>query len=249
MGCMNWDDLADKFDASFIKDPLYVNTLGKMVELASDLNRKDVLDLGCGPGNLIRLIREKFPEAKVAGIDPSPRMRELCTRRFDDNSGLRIKCGEALQIPFPDNSFDCLMSSLALHHIPPEKRGDCAREISRVLKPGKCLVYADVFCDVDGPPDDPERCRDIIMKMVNEALYSMEHGAYEKMLMVLEHIPVVIREDGEYITTLEKWTGVLGDAGFTDLESHNVSPAGHWFKIIRGRLADATTDCRKPGKG
>ena len=58
--------------------------------------------------------------------------------------------GEAQALDAPDESFDVVVSSLAVHHIPAEERGAAVREMFRVLRPGGRLLIAEYR-----PPANP----------------------------------------------------------------------------------------------
>ena len=208
-----WDEYMGDYDNLFAKDPMYADAMRIMVELMGDANRKRVLDLGCGSGNLISRIAELYPDAEIYGVDPSERMVKASTDRFEGMANVHVFTGTSMQIPVPNEYIHCLMSNLALHHVHPADRVVCAAEIARVLKPGGHLIFTDMFCDVTGPMDDPERCRDIIQKMVGKSLYDLEQGAFEAMLLHIGDIPAVIREEGEYFTTAEVWREHLAAAG------------------------------------
>ena len=235
---VDWDSFSEKYDEIFLENPLYIDTIRKMVEQVEDADGKRVLDLGCGSGNTTARLLERFPAAGVVAVDPSEGMQRACSRRFADNQNVLVAGGSALGIPVPDEDLDYVLTHLALHHVPREQRGQCALELARVLKRGGRLVYADIFCDVDGPPDDPERCRDVIDKIVGAALYCLEHGAYEMMLVQLGTLPADIRENGEYLATPEVWMDALREAGFVGFEVVQVPPERLGVKIlsaVRGR--------------
>jgi ubiquinone/menaquinone biosynthesis C-methylase UbiE len=220
----DWNDMARGFDEAFFADPMYAMLLAAMVKSVTAGEVERVLDLGCGTGNLISLLLEEFPGAGFSGVDPSSGMREVCMERFADNHNVEIKEGDALAIPYPDGSFDLIVSSLALHHVPPELKPDMAREIARVLEPGGRFIHADPFCGVAGNLEDPEKVRDVIERLVAKALYSLEQGAWKMMLGELQAIPFLLRGDGEYITTVEEWEVVLRDAGFRDFAIKDIPP-------------------------
>lgn len=178
---------------------------------------------------------ERHPGCNVVGVDPSRGMRDSCERRFQGLPNVEIHEGYGLNIPLPGNSFEYLMSNLALHHVPPDHKANCAGEMVRVLKPGGRLIHADVFSGVPGPPEDPERTRDIIERIVAKALYSLEHGAYGLMLGELNSLPRILMEDGEHLATTGEWAEVLKAAGFGSFEVIDRPPVG-LIKIVCGRL-------------
>jgi len=229
-----WDQFEGDYEGLFDRDPMYRDALDMMLRLAGDLSGKRALDLGCGVGTLLSLLVEAFPTAGLYGVDPSEKMLRRCERRFRGQEGIRILRGTAVSIPLPDAHVHAVFSNLALHHVPPPERPACAREISRVLAPGGRLVYADMFCDVDGPPEDPERCRDIIQKMVGKSLYDLEHGAYRTMLLHLGDLPAVLKEEGEYFTTDHTWRKAFREAGLDRLEVLPVPPQEFGYRIITG---------------
>ncbi len=233
----DWDQFSGMYDEIFLESPQYVDTVERMAAYIEHGDGKSVLDLGCGTGNIINAVLERFPEASVTGIDPSEGMRETTANRFSENPLVTVADGTALDIPLASNRFDYVLSNLVLHHLLPEERGTCVGEIARVLKPGGGLVYADMFCSVDGPPDDPERCRDIIEKFTSAALYCLDHGAYEMMMIILQTLPADLKNDGEYLTTTGVWGDVLHAAGFEGISVGEVPPKGLGIHIIQATLS------------
>ncbi|MGQ9475369.1 MAG: class I SAM-dependent methyltransferase [Actinomycetota bacterium] len=229
-----WDEFEGDYEGLFDQDPVYLEALEMMVELAGDLSGKRVLDLGCGAGTLLSRLAEAFPAAELIGVDPAEKMVRRCEQRFREEGRVLILQGTAVHIPLPDACTHVVLSNLALHHVLPSERPACAREISRVLAPGGRLVYADMFCDVDGPPEDPDRCRDIIHKMVGKSLYDLEHGAYRTMLLHLGDLPAVLKKEGEYFTTDGTWRRAFQEAGLDLLEVHPVPPAEFGYRVITG---------------
>jgi ubiquinone/menaquinone biosynthesis C-methylase UbiE len=237
MSPSRWEEVADEYNRIFEKDTYYWDILGMIADQVKAEEGARILDLGCGTGNLIALLREKFPEVKVSGVDPAQNMLELSSSRFRDDRGVDISLGEGTRIPFLSEHFDYVVSNLALHHVLPELRPLCAEEIGRVLKNGGQLVYCDIFDAVRGEREDPARCRDIVDRMVAYALYNLDIGAFDKMLFLLEQIPRHIAEDGEYTTVIGEWLGNLEESGLVDLEVITPSHPEFGFRIITGRKA------------
>jgi SAM-dependent methyltransferase len=91
-----------------------------------------ILEVGCGEGELAeRLLYET--SADVVAIDQSPRMVELARKR-----GVRAVVGRAEELPFDDESFDCVVAAWMLYHV--EDLTRALGEILRVLAPGGRLV-------------------------------------------------------------------------------------------------------------
>jgi len=95
---------------------------------AMDTSRWSYLDVGCGKGELLTLLRSDFRAA--AGCDVS---REM----MSGIEGVETRVQEdPLRIPFPSASFDFVTVVCVYHHVPPDQRGTVCAEVSRVLKPG-----------------------------------------------------------------------------------------------------------------
>jgi ubiquinone/menaquinone biosynthesis C-methylase UbiE len=229
---IDWDEFAERYDKSFLQDPLYNDSLRMLVERVTDMAAPRVLDLGCGTGGVTYQLLKMVPDARVTGVDPSAPMREVYAVRFAGNSSIEVLEGDGLNIPARGEEFDFVLSNLALHHIPHEDKPACAREIARVLKKGGRLAYCDHFCDIEAPRDDPARCRDIIEKTIGWALYSLESGAYDHALGLLRVLPLCIAEEGEYLETPGRWAALLADAGFGPLDVLGVPPADVGMKVL-----------------
>lgn len=110
-----------------------------------------VLDVGCGTGVLTRLAAEEVGnEGEVMGIDPSAEMIQVakhCAAKVQSKADFQQGVIESL--PFEDEKFDIVLSSMMLHHLPPDLKISGLREILRVLKPGGRLMMV----DVDKPTD------------------------------------------------------------------------------------------------
>ena len=104
-----------------------------------------MLDVGCGTGTLaVQAARRVGSGGQLAGIDPGPRQVARArskTRRANLDIDFREAGIEA--IPFDDDSFDAVTSTLMMHHLPSGLKDRGLAEIRRVLKPDGRLVIAD----------------------------------------------------------------------------------------------------------
>jgi ubiquinone/menaquinone biosynthesis C-methylase UbiE len=105
-----------------------------------------VLDVGCGTGVLTRLAASAVgPSGGAIGIDPSPGMIAVARKKAAleaSPAGFRLAAIEDL--PYPDRSFDVVLSSFMLHHLPSEVKRIGLREVFRLLKDGGRLLAVDI---------------------------------------------------------------------------------------------------------
>jgi ubiquinone/menaquinone biosynthesis C-methylase UbiE len=101
-----------------------------------------VLDVGCGTGELLRRLREGYPDAVLAGIDPVPEMLSVARQKLRGKEELRVGYADAL--PWPEDTFDVVVSCNMFHYIAHPVAA--VQEMGRVLRPAGALVITD-WCD------------------------------------------------------------------------------------------------------
>ncbi len=123
----------------------------RLLEQAAIGDRARVLDLGCGTGTLAIMAKRGRPGAAVSGLDADPKMLGRAVRKAGE-AGLEVRFDQGLsnELPYPDATFDRVLSTLFFHHLRPEDKGLTVAEVVRVLKPGGELHVADW-----GLPSDP----------------------------------------------------------------------------------------------
>jgi len=145
----NFDQWADQYDGWVTSDyPVYFRydtILARVLSLSGAARGKRVLDIGTGTGNLAARLLDLG--AEVVGLDPSQKMLDKAAVKLEGLSGIELRRVEEpfLEIPCEDGSFDAVVSTYAFHHIHPDKKPACIREMMRVLKPGGTWVIGDLI--------------------------------------------------------------------------------------------------------
>jgi SAM-dependent methyltransferase len=103
---------------------------------------RELLDVGCGTGALLRRAADRFPDAELVGVDPADQMIEEARTRTPAASRARFICASAARLPFEDDSFELVVSTMSFGFWP---HSAGLREVRRVLAPGGHLVLADLF--------------------------------------------------------------------------------------------------------
>lgn len=139
---------------------IYASKAGKFVAWQHILDElqlqgdETVLDMGCGRGAVLLATAKRLPRGRAIGIDlwradqtdnsPSATMKNADLEDVTDR--IEVRTADMTALPFDDNSFDAIVSSLAIHNIPTRAgRRQALLEAVRVLRPGGRLAIADLW--------------------------------------------------------------------------------------------------------
>ena len=108
----------------------------ELIKQASIQPNQRVLDLGCGTGTLVVLLKRKYPAAEIVGVDPDPKALQRAQKKIR-RAGVAVQLDEGFAdaLPYEAGTFDRVLSSFMLHHLEEHEREKTLREVLRVLKP------------------------------------------------------------------------------------------------------------------
>lgn len=154
-----------------------------------DLEDKVILEVGCGKGEILKFIASKYKPRYMVGIDPM--ISDVY--KAEEGDHWKMCKGDALDLSFPNQSFDLVISVAAFEHI--SNLDQCLAEIKRVLKPGGVFYteYGPIWSCIIG-----HHCLNWIKEEVLKIppwahLYMSEQELYQ---YVEEHYS---KEDADYI--------------------------------------------------
>lgn len=130
------------------------------------------LDVGTGPAQIPILLAQRCPEIRITAIDLSKEMLNIAKRHIAAaalTARITLEHVDAKALPYPDNTFDGLISNSIVHHIHDSLRA--LQEMSRVVKPGGLVLIRDLV-----RPETPEAAQAFV------DTYAAEDTPYQQKL-------------------------------------------------------------------
>ena len=116
----------------------------RVIELGADTGH--FLDVGTGPAQIPILLAQRCPHIQITGIDLSEEMLKIAERHVADNGltdRISLDLIDAKTLPYPDNTFDGLISNSIVHHIHDAEMA--LQEMGRVVKPKGVVLIRDLI--------------------------------------------------------------------------------------------------------
>ena len=156
------EDSADRYDTQV--EVLFKGTANAMRRQAlpplhehfagRDQRTLRLLDLGCGTGRFLDLVKQAWPRLPSFGLDLSDAYIRHARRHLRRRARLDLIVANAEAIPLRDASMDAVTNIFTMHELPPDVRRTVIGEAARVLKPGGRLVLLDSLQRGDVPDYD-----------------------------------------------------------------------------------------------
>ncbi|WP_299476396.1 class I SAM-dependent methyltransferase [uncultured Paracoccus sp.] len=211
-----YDDLRRRLIPCF--DDFYGTAL-KLIEEWQAVEEIEVLDLGAGTGLFSAMVSARCSVGRLCLLDGAADMLERARSRFPTGDRIEYRVDDMAEADLGDEKWNLVISALAIHHLPDEKKRDLFRRIRRALKPGGLFVNAE---QVAGPnPTADDRYSRVWLEQIRE-------------LGVTEQEIEKARERMSYdkcapVGSQLKW---LSDAGFSDVDC---SFKAWRFGVLSGR--------------
>ncbi|MBW8334564.1 MAG: methyltransferase domain-containing protein [Prolixibacteraceae bacterium] len=105
-----FDEFAAEYAERFMNIELYADSIDAFCNLIKN-DRPKILELGCGPGNVTSLLKNRFPEAYITAIDLAPKMIEIAQKVMPEVDFRVMDVRDISSIP---EKFDAVMCSFCL---------------------------------------------------------------------------------------------------------------------------------------
>ena len=119
------------------EDPVYWSCIVQAIEALQPAGT--VLDAGCGTGATTRFLLNC---EHVDVLDFSAASLDVLHTNLGEHENLELVQGDVRRLPFPDESFDCVLCANTINCLTPDMQPQAAAELMRVLKPGGRFVVS-----------------------------------------------------------------------------------------------------------
>ena len=162
-----------------------------------------ILDVACGTGRTLRMIRAAFPKAKLFGTDLSPAYLRKANQLLSEIPGElpQLLQANGEDLPYLDNYFHGVSSVFLFHELPPSARQAVIDQAFRVLQPGGTFVICDSMQELDSPD----------------------------FKVMMDNFPALFHEPYYRHYTTDNLEERLEKAGFTNIRTENHFVSKYWI--------------------
>jgi len=135
------------FDKLFLKvAPHYEEMLQALVDALPfhKKNRLEILDLGCGTGNLTQKVISVYPNAHITCLDMAENMLKMAKAKLKGNPNIDFWLGDIRDFDY-GKKYDAILGSLVLHHVEEKEKPLFYRKLSKALSKGGIFLNIDIF--------------------------------------------------------------------------------------------------------
>lgn len=116
----------------------------KLMDYVKPTAGESILEFGFGTAQNMIVLKDREPDANVLGVDIDPKIKSIAEHKLKKrNLTIPLHLYDGITLPFDDNSFDKVFSSLVFHQLDAETKLHCLKELNRVLKPNGKLIIGD----------------------------------------------------------------------------------------------------------
>lgn len=139
-----FDTLTSEYDATIERCfPRYREMLWALLYYLPRDSFHEILELGCGTGNLTSLLCERFPDASLRVVDVSGESLDVCRHRLGESSRIHYEQRDFRALEFEPERFDLIVSSISIHHLTADEKRRLFCDSYRWLRPSGIFTFSD----------------------------------------------------------------------------------------------------------
>ena len=141
---LGYDFLSDYYDLAIKLTMPEKKFRNKLVDFVNPQKNEKILEFGFGTAQNIIILKQRFPDCNIQRIDIDPKIKTIAEYKLN-RAGIEtpLFLYDGDKLPFEDNSFDKVYSSLVFHQLDRITKLKCLLEINRILKPNGELIIGD----------------------------------------------------------------------------------------------------------
>lgn len=140
-----FNSFASEYTAAIKRDsPRYSDMIHSLVEsLPKSFVASNILELGCGTGNLTLALQHTYPQANITATDSSDELLAICRHRLPKH--VKVKQMDMRDFTQPNEPYDLICSSLAIHHLSSDEKSELFNQIFHAIQDGGFFIFCDLF--------------------------------------------------------------------------------------------------------
>jgi trans-aconitate methyltransferase len=138
LSVQRFDELADEYAQRFMDLESYSDSIDAFCQLIQT-DQPRILELGCGPGNVTKELKDRFPKAQITALDLAPKMIEIARKQVPD-ADFRIM--DVRDVSSLAGKFDAVMCSFCLPFLSKEDARKLIADCAGKLLPGGSIYIS-----------------------------------------------------------------------------------------------------------
>lgn len=141
---LGYDFLSDYYDLAIKLTMPEKKFRNRLIDFVNPKEHEKILEFGFGTAQNIIILKQRFPNCNVLGVDIDPKIKSIAEYKLN-KAGIQVPLFlyDGKKLPFEDNSFDKVYSSLVFHQLDNLTKLKCLLEINRILKPNGEIIIGD----------------------------------------------------------------------------------------------------------
>lgn len=141
---LGYDFLSDYYDLAIKVTMPEKKFRNRLIDFVDPKENEKILEFGFGTAQNIIILKQRFPNCNVQGVDIDPKIKSIAEYKLN-KAGIEtpLFLYDGNKLPFEDDSFDKVYSSLVFHQLDMISKLKCLLEINRILKLNGELIIGD----------------------------------------------------------------------------------------------------------